>query len=170
MTTSNNDGSTHDVFRTRKLLNNVSSQARQSPRLRKNYNFHNSDQDVCHRLLNAMEPESYIQPHRHLDINKDETLVVLSGKFGVLLFDDKGVVTEKGILDATGETIIANMPHGIFHTLLSLETGSVFFESKAGPFKPLSQDEKARWAPEEGDHRSKEFLATMNKLFDQERR
>ena len=117
-----------------------------------------------------MEPESYIQPHRHLDIHKDETLVVLSGKFGVLLFDDKGAVKEKVILDATGETIIANMPHAIFHTLVSLETGSVFFESKAGPFKPLSQDEKALWAPEEGDHTSKEFLATMKKLFDPERR
>jgi cupin fold WbuC family metalloprotein len=155
---------THDLFITRAFLNVVSAQAQQSPRLRKNYNFHNSDQDVCHRLLNAMEPESYIQPHRHIDINKDESLVVLRGKFGVVIFDDMGAIEGKAILDPRGDVILTNITHGVFHTLISLEKDSVFFESKAGPFTPLSSDEKAHWAPEEGDLLSKEYLANLKKL------
>ncbi len=159
------DKLTHDLFITRELLNEVSAQAQQSSRLRKNYNFHNSDQAICHRLLNAMEPGSYIQPHRHLDINKDETIVVLRGKFGVITFDDKGAIKGTAILDPLGDTIITNLPHGIFHTLVSLKKESVFFESKAGPFTPLTRDEKANWAPEEGNQSSKEYLANFEKLF-----
>ena len=163
---SDKDKRADDLFVTQELINKVSAQAKQSPRLRKNYNFHNTDQDVCHRLLNAMEPGSYIQPHRHLDINKDESLVVLRGRFGVIIFDDKGNVEEKAILDPAGDVMITNMPHGIFHTLISLEKGGVFFESKAGPFTPLSQDEKAHWAPAEGDKSSEEYLAALTRLFE----
>lgn len=154
-----------NLFITRELLDKVSAQAQQSKRLRKNYNFHHSEQDVCHRLLNAMEPESYIQPHRHLDTNKDETLLVLKGRFGVLIFDDKGVIEEKAILDPMGGVMMTNIPHGIFHTIICLEKSSVFFESKAGPFTPLTLDEKAHWSPEEGDSSAEEYLATLKKLF-----
>ena len=152
-------------FICQQMLDQLSLQAKQSPRLRKNYNFHTSDRDICHRLLNAMEPDSYIQPHRHLDINKDETLAVIRGKMGLIIFANDGTIEKKALLEPTGKVMMANIPHGTFHTLISLEEPSVFFESKAGPFIPLTGDEKAHWAPKEGDESSTEYLGSLKKLF-----
>ena len=100
---------------------------------------------------NAMEPGSYVMPHRHLDANKDETFVVLRGTFGLLLFDDAGQVTQALLLRAGGTTLGANVPHGTWHSLLAFEPGSAFLEAKGGPYVPLGPDERAPWAPAEGD-------------------
>lgn len=165
MDTLNEKHLTKAEFISQQTLDQMLFQAKQSPRLRKNYNFHTSDNDVCHRLLNAMEPASYIQPHRHLDIDKDETLAVIRGKMGLIIFDNDGTIEEKALLEPTGNTMMANIPHGIFHTLISLER-SVFFESKGGPFTPLTQDEKAHWAPQEGDESATGYLTLLKKLFE----
>jgi cupin fold WbuC family metalloprotein len=165
MGTLNEQNLTKAEFISQQILDRLSLQAKQSPRLRKNYNFHASDGDICHRLLNAMQPDSYIQPHRHSDINKDETLAVIRGKMGLIIFDDDGTIREKALLEPMGTVMMANIPHGIFHTLVSLDGPSIFFESKAGPFIPLTQDEKAPWAPQEGDESSTEYLRSLKKLF-----
>lgn len=166
MDTLNNKKLTKTEFISQPMLDQISSEAKQSRRLRKNYNFHTRDEDICHRLLNAMEPDSYIQPHRHLDANKDETLVVIRGKMGMIIFDHNGMITEKSLLEPIGNVMMVNIPHGIFHTWISLEERSVFFEAKAGPFIPLTQDEKAHWAPKEGDESSIGYLASLKKLFE----
>jgi cupin fold WbuC family metalloprotein len=150
-------------FISQSILDQISSEAKQSRRLRKNYNLHSCDEDICHRLLNAMEPDSYIQPHRHLHVNKDETMVVIRGKLGMIIFDQDGNITERVLLEPTGNVMMINIPHGMFHTCVSLEERSVFFEAKAGPFIPLTQDEKAHWAPKEGDESSMEYLASLKK-------
>jgi len=154
---------------TNHILDEISLQAKQSSRLRKNYNFHHSDEDICHRLLNAMEPGSYIQPHRHLDANKDETLIVIRGKMGLIIFDDCGNIEEKALLEQTDHAMIVNIPHGIFHTWISFEERSVFFEAKAGPFIPLTREEKAFWAPKEGDESSAAYLTSLKKLFESDK-
>jgi cupin fold WbuC family metalloprotein len=152
-------------FIDQKKLEDISLQARLSPRLRKNYNFHHADRDICHRLLNAMEPDSYIQPHRHLDMNKDETLIVVRGRMAIIIFDDTGKIEEKAILEPGGDVLMASIPHGIYHTWLSLEERSVFFEAKGGPFLPLAKDEKAPWAPEEGEKEVKAYLASLKEAI-----
>ena len=53
------------------LLNKVSTEAKESPRLRMNYNFHQSLEDKCHRFLNAVEPGTEVPIHRHP--TKDES-------------------------------------------------------------------------------------------------
>jgi cupin fold WbuC family metalloprotein len=146
-------------------LDEISLKAKASPRLRMNYNFHSSDHDLCHRLLNAMEPDSYIQPHRHLDINKDETLMLIRGKLGLIIFDDQGSVQAHTLIEPNGDNVIVNIPSGTYHTWLSLEEGSVFFEAKAGPYKPLAQDEKAPWSPEENTALSTQYLKDLKILF-----
>jgi cupin fold WbuC family metalloprotein len=61
-----------------------------APRLRAHHNLHDSPEAPAHRMLVAMEPGSYVRPHRHLDPNKAETIIVLRGRLGVLVFDDEG--------------------------------------------------------------------------------
>jgi len=152
-------------FVSQQTLDRISSEAKHSPRLRRNYNFHASDGEICHRLLNALEPDSYIQPHRHLDIHKDETLAIIRGRMGMVVFDSEGVVTQKALLEPNGDLMLVNLPHGTFHTLVSLAERSVFFEAKAGPFVPLRPEEKAPWAPPEGDAASAPYLASLKALF-----
>jgi len=134
----------------RQLLDEITAAARENPRLRQNWNIHPADDFPAHRLLNAMEPASYIRPHRHLDPLKDETFMIVRGRLGIVVFDDNGGVTEKLLLDAEGENLGADIPSGVFHTAVSLREGTIFFEAKAGPYIPLKEAEKAPWAPEEG--------------------
>lgn len=148
------------------MLDEISGRARRSPRKRINQNLHRSDDAACHRLLNAMEPDSFIQPHRHLEKEKDETLIVIRGEMGLILFDERGNIESKALLGPPGNTMIVNIPSGMFHTWISLKEGSVFFEAKAGPYRPLTEAEKASWAPAEGDESSAEYLAQLKRLFE----
>ncbi len=147
------------------LLNRVSVLAKESPRRRKNYNFHASETDISSRLLNAVEMDSYIPPHRHNDATKDETLVALRGRLGAVFFDDRGVVTGKTTLEPAGEAVGINIPHGVFHTLVALTPGSVFFEAKAGPYRALTPEETAPWAPREGAPQAAAYLEEIKRLF-----
>ena len=117
------------------LLEQVSRRARESPRMRMNHNFHRFE-DPVNRMLNAIEPESYIRPHRHLHPPLDETFLVLRGLGAAVLFDDNGNVSNILPLDPQRGHWGVDIPAGWFHTILALETETVFYEIKAGPFDP----------------------------------
>ncbi len=148
-----------------RLLDNVSTQAKESPRLRKNHNLHGSPDEPCQRLLNAIEPGSYIRPHRHLDPVKDESVVILRGKLGVIIFDETGAVIRKALMSPQGETVAANIRSGVMHTFVSFEENTVFFEAKAGPYKAISSEECAAWAPAEGSPEATAYLDSLKKLW-----
>jgi cupin fold WbuC family metalloprotein len=147
------------------LLHQLSDVARTSPRLRKNHNLHSCDESRCHRLLNAIEPSSYIRPHRHLDPEKDEAFILLSGRLGVIQFSDAGDVTETVVLSHQDGLLVADVPHGVFHTAVSLESGTVFFEAKAGPYLPLIDAEIAAWSPPDADSSAPRYLEQLRKLL-----
>lgn len=147
------------------LLQRAADAGAAAPRRRRNYNFHVNDNDACHRLLNAVEPDSYVPPHCHLDTAKDETILALKGRFGLVLFGSDGAVLDTVLLQAGGETLGINIPHGQFHTVFALEPGSIFFEAKAGPFLPLASEEKAPWAPAEGTPEASIYLNQLKELF-----
>ncbi|HJV67428.1 MAG TPA: WbuC family cupin fold metalloprotein [Geomonas sp.] len=148
----------------KQVLDQVSQEARDNPRLRKNYNLHPSDQSACHRLFNAIEPGSYIRPHRHLPAEKDETFLLVRGALGIVTFDDAGEVTGSALMEA-GDLVAVDIPHGQWHGAVSLESGTIFFEAKSGPYQPLSEQEKAPFAPEEGSPEAAEYLKRLEGLF-----
>ena len=116
------------------LLNAVSAEAKSSPRLRMNYNFHPSLEDKCHRMLNAVEPGTQVPIHRHP--TKDESFVVLRGKVRVNTYNDDGSVIESVVLCQEEGRYGVDIPKGVWHNLEALETDSVIFECKEGPFVP----------------------------------
>ena len=73
---------------TEQLLDETTARAKVNPRLRMNYNFHEDLDDPVNRLLNAMEPGTYLRPHRHLNPDKDEVFLLLRGKAAVFIFDE----------------------------------------------------------------------------------
>ena len=122
----------------KKMLDELTASAKASPRLRMNYNFHQSLEDKCHRMLNAVEPGSDIPIHRHPD--KDESFVVLRGKVRSTTYKDDGSVIESVVLSQEDGLSGVDIPKGVWHKLESLESGSVVFECKEGPFVPHEVD------------------------------
>lgn len=116
------------------LLKEVSAQAKESPRLRKNYNFHQSLEDKCHRFLNAVEPGTKVDIHRHP--MKDESFVILRGKGRVNTYNDDGSVAESVVLCPEDGNYGVDIPKGVWHNIEALEPDSVIFEVKEGPFVP----------------------------------
>jgi cupin fold WbuC family metalloprotein len=149
----------------RALLDDLSRAAAASPRRRKNLNFHADETAACNRLLNAVEPGSYVAPHRHREPEKGESCVVLRGRLGLVLFDAAGGVTRALVAEPGGLVAGLDVPPDTWHTIVSLAPGSVFFEAKAGPYRPLADDERAPWAPAEGDPAAAEYLAGLEALF-----
>jgi cupin fold WbuC family metalloprotein len=147
------------------FLDSLSAQAKTAPRKRKNFNFHATETDPAHRLLNAIEPNTYIAPHRHLDPNKAESMVIVRGKLGAVFFDERGHVTGTAVLVAGGLVVAINIPVGTFHSLVALAADTVFFEAKAGPYAPLTLEERAPWAPQEGEPGVAEYLARLTAHF-----
>ena len=114
------------------LVDKVSSEAKESSRLRMNYNFHQSLEDKCHRFLNAVEPGTVVPIHRHP--TKDESFVILRGKVRVTTHNDDGSIIEDVVLSQESGNYGVDIPKNVWHKLESLELGSVIFECKAGPF------------------------------------
>jgi len=148
------------------VLDAVSSQAKIAPRKRKNLNLHVSELEPCNRLLNAMEPGTYFAPHCHSDPTKDETMVMLRGKMGLIVFDSRGNIEEKVVLKAGGENSGVTIPHGVFHSMVILEPGTVLLEAKAGPYRPIQPHELAGWAPHEGSPDAAAYLEKLTRLFE----
>lgn len=147
-----------------KLLDLLSNAARTAPRLRKNHNLHQSYADPCQRLLNAVEPGSYVRPHRHLEQAKPECFVLLRGRMAVLLFADHGEVTQIIHLSKDSGCLAVDIPAGAWHSLVSFETGTVFFETKPGPYHALSDKDFAPWAPAEDSPDSEDYRKFLEKI------
>ena len=116
----------------KKLLDEVSEQAKASPRLRMNYNFHQSLDEKCHRFLNAVEPGTEVPIHKHP--TKDETFVILRGKVRVTTHRDDGAIIEDVVLCAEEGRYGVNIPKDMWHKIEAIEPNSVIFECKEGPF------------------------------------
>ena len=122
----------------KQLIDEVSRQAKQSDRLRMNHNFHQSLDDKCHRFLNAVEPGTKVEIHRHP--TKDESFVLLRGRVMVNTYNDDGTVIESVVLCPEEGLYGVDIPKNVWHNVESLESGSVFFECKEGPFVPHEEE------------------------------
>lgn len=114
------------------LLDEVTAQAKESPRLRMNYNFHQSLDEKCHRFLNALEPGTVVPVHHHP--TKDESFILLRGKVRVLTYNDDGTVLESVVLCHENGCFGVDIPKNVWHTIECLEPNTCCFECKEGPF------------------------------------
>lgn len=119
------------------LLDEVTRQAQESPRLRMNHNFHDSLDAKAQRLLNALEPGTLLPIHRHP--HTAETYLLLRGKIKVLYYNDQKELIETVVLEPESGNYGIHIPKNQWHTLEVLESGSVIFEVKDGPYTPLEE-------------------------------
>ena len=121
-----------------KLLNKVSEQAKASPRLRMNYNLHDSLEAPAQRLINAVEPGTKFQIHRHR--NTSASTFVIRGRVDVLFWNDNKEIIARYNLDPKNGVYGVNIPKNTWHSLEVLES-SVIFEIKDGPYRSLSDED-----------------------------
>ena len=122
---------------TQALLDSLTEQAKASPRLRMNMDLRNSEDDQSQRMLNAIEPGSPLPIHRHR--KSSETVVCLRGRLIEEFYDDlERTCTDRIELSPNGPVVALNIPIGQWHTVQSLESGTVIMEVKDGPYEPLS--------------------------------
>ena len=130
--------------------------AGRSDRVRSILRFHDHDEAV-QRMLNAVEPHSYVRPHRHEAPDKTEVFVVLAGRACLCRWDDAGQLVETLEISADGPQRGAEIPPRVWHSLVALEAGTVLYEVIEGPFSATSHKRYAEWAPEEGSDKGRAF-------------
>ena len=124
---------------TQALLDNLTEQAKASPRLRMNMDLRNSAEDKSQRMLNAIEPGSALPIHRHQKTS--ETVVCLRGHLREIFYNDAGDVTEVIELAPNSDCVALNIPAGQWHTVEVLESGTVIMEVKDGAYEPLGEED-----------------------------
>jgi cupin fold WbuC family metalloprotein len=123
---------------TKTILDDLTAKAKASPRRRMNMDLRDGTDDQSQRMLNAIEPESVVPIHRHR--NSSETVVCLRGRVVEEYYDElERICTEAIELTPNGQTVALNIPAGQWHTIRSLESGSVILEVKDGKFEPLAE-------------------------------
>ena len=127
----------------RHILDALTARAQVSPRLRMNLDLRNSTEDQSQRMLNAIEPGTRMPVHRHRTTS--ETVVCLRGHFEEYFYDEFGVLTD--VVDVRPGGTLLNIPAGRWHSLRSLESGTVLLECKDGAWTPLEQEDILREEP-----------------------
>ena len=121
----------------RSLLDNLTAQAKASPRLRMNLDLRNSPADGSQRMLNAIEPGTVMPIHRHK--SSSETVVCIRGHFEEFFYDESGALVD--VVDMVPGGAVLNVPIGQWHSLKSLESGTVLLECKDGAYEPLGDED-----------------------------
>ena len=119
------------------ILDELTAKAKASPRLRENYDLRNSAEDGSQRMLNAIEPGTVMPIHRHR--NSSETCVCIRGHFEEYFYDSEGHLTDT--IDMRSGGTVINIPAGQWHSLRSLESGTVLLECKDGRWEPLGEED-----------------------------
>lgn len=146
------------------LTEKLAGEAAVLSRKRKNHNFHRDLSDPINRMMHAMEPETYVQPHKHENPDKREVFIILKGRVAVVEFSDSGEIREHVVLDPKTGHYGAEIHPRTWHTLIVLEKGTLVYEVKDGPYDPADDKCFAPWAPAEGEAGTEEY---KKKLLDQ---
>jgi len=128
------------------------------PRRRMIQPFHRSEDDTLHRMFNAVQPDSYVRPHRHLDPPKAEAWIVLRGAVMFFTFEEDGAIRDCIELRASGPAFGVDLVPGVFHTFLAIEPDTVVYEVKTGPYSARDDKTFARFAPAEGTLEASQYL------------
>jgi cupin fold WbuC family metalloprotein len=141
--------------------------AKQNSRKRDILVLHRGNSDPLQRMINAIEPGSYMRPHRHHAPPKAESLVLLRGSLGFVPFLENGTPDRENfvLLHPIRGAIAIDCRESIWHTLVALEPGTVFFEAKSGPFDAATDKEFAPWGPSENAPEAVAYLEGLVSEF-----
>lgn len=141
------------------MINDLLRQAADSPRRRAIYRLHEHEEPV-QRMINAIVPGSYVQPHKHENPDKVELFTILEGRVACLQFAPDGALELVVTLDASGPDRVVDIPPRTYHSLIALAP-SALVEIIQGPYHAESHKQFAAWAPAEGHPEAAAYLRQL---------
>jgi len=141
-------------------LDDLTRRAENGDRRRANLNMHPDLGDPYQRFFNAMEPSTYVRPHRHPNQARWELFVLLRGSALVLEMTGDGTISDRTVLGVT-QSVAVEIAGGCWHTVVALEHETLLFEVKPGPYRPVEDKDFMTWAPSEGDASTPTMLKRM---------
>ena len=161
--------SRHDITLaiTLDIIEAKSRDAKHNSRKREILALQRGNADSLQRMVNAIEPGSYVRPHRHHAPPKAESVVLLSGSIGFVVFHEDGTLNHEAciLLNRSRGAVALDCRESVWHTFFALEPDTVVFESKSGPFSPDTDKEFAPWAPAEGSTEAAAYLERLVATF-----
>ncbi|MDV2990359.1 MAG: hypothetical protein N4J56_000013 [Chroococcidiopsis sp. SAG 2025] len=151
----------------RELIERIATQARQSPRLRQTYSFHDGLEKV-QRFVNILQPGTYVRPHRHCrdgGINGFEFFLVCQGALGMLVMNDRGEIVTTELVSAGGAVWGLELPEATYHTAVALAPDTIILELKEGPYNSSTDKEFLEQFPAEGTDAAQQLVATWETYF-----
>lgn len=136
--------------------------SRQSERLRMILPVHRKQEAEVQRIVNFLQPGTYIRPHLHPLPHATESIVLLQGKIRFFTFNDAGTIMTDQLLASEPVPSVIDIEPGVWHSFLVLKEDTMLFECKKGPYNSKTDKEFAEWAPAEG---SPECNTWMNQLM-----
>ena len=121
----------------KEIISEVHRQSAESPRLRMNYNIHETLDEDVHKLLNSLQPGTVMPVHRHLHPAKKETFVLLEGALEVLKYNDDKTVAERYLMSRESGNVICEIMPEEWHSFNVLEPDTLILEIKKGPYLPF---------------------------------
>lgn len=149
----------------RDFLSKICVSSQNSARKRQMVNIHEQLDNKYHRMINVLQPSTYICPHKHENPDKFELFVIIQGELLIVVFDDNGNITNHIILSHQSGNYLVELQPRIFHTIIPLSVNTIVFECKEGPYCEKTDKIFATWAPKEGEKGSMDFNKEIfNKL------
>lgn len=145
------------------MVGELLAQSRESPRKRLLQCIHKSEDAGVHKMFNALQPGTYITPHRHTDPPKTETVIIVSGSLLYVEFTDEGEIADHVLIQPGTEIFGLDVAPHIYHTFVPLKPDTIMFEVKDGPYKQASDKDIPAWAPAEGTEEANTFLLALLK-------
>jgi cupin fold WbuC family metalloprotein len=137
-------------------------QAKKPDRKRAILRLH-EDEELMQRMVNAVVPGTYVQPHKHEDPDKVELFSILKGKVAVLKFNNIGEVEAVLDLDEHGPIKIVEIPPRTYHSIVALQP-SALLELIDGPYVEATHKQMASWAPTENSPKANDYLIYMTSI------
>ena len=135
-----------------------------SPRKRIILPMHKSSDASMHRMLNFLQPESYIRPHNHSTSNKTESVIVIQGSIQFFTFFDDGTIDKKIVVGGTSKNFGVDIEPNVYHAFFALEEDTIVFETKPGPYDKETDKLFAEWAPAEGTDDALFYMEMLKEL------
>ncbi|MCA1802426.1 MAG: WbuC family cupin fold metalloprotein [Rhodothermaceae bacterium] len=138
--------------------------SRKSRRRRILLPLHRSQEDKVQRLINFLQPGTYIRPHKHPGKHDVESIIVMRGSIQFIIFDDIGFIENHFTLQAGTDESLIDIEPGVWHSFIVLEKDTVIFEVKKGPYNSLTDKEFAFWSPVEYTDEASKWVESMEKM------
>jgi len=145
------------------MVGELLAMSRQSPRKRMIQCLHKTQDAGVHKMFNALQPGTYVTPHRHMHPEKTETIIVVSGSMLFVQFTEDGTLDTHTLLQPGTEVFGVDVAPHIYHTFIALKQDTLIFEVKDGPYEHDTDKDIPAWAPKEGTEEAEPYLLELLK-------